>query len=252
MYATIELADSASEHFAASADNLLQDLVSGAGRLLGAPHGVLPRGEPTVTWIGIQSPLVFVARRDGRIVRRPFAARGDTASAALFAKVLESDPSEAAILDWSADAGRDSVTVRVTFHSPDVDESGAVHSMPLKRIGLPVFSVSVPRIHPASIKPNHPRPHFTSEMAQDGFEATVVMQFLIDTTGHVDPASIHDVWPDNKPRPEGIYLQEYDKFVEATRRALVQYEFEPARVGECKIRTMGEMSFVYKLNFRDR
>lgn len=75
----------------------------------------------------------------------------------------------------------------------------------------------------------------------------MVLQFVVDTMGRVDPSSIHDLWASDKPRPEGIFRQEYESFVEASRRALVMDEFEPAKIGGCKISAPSDMPFVYKL-----
>lgn len=105
VYAFVDLSDPVGSHFAASADNLLQELAFRAHSLLGVAPERLPEGEPRVGWRGIDAPLHLTAFRDGRIVSRDTTAG---TAAALMAQAL-TNVATVGLLDWTADSARDSV-----------------------------------------------------------------------------------------------------------------------------------------------
>jgi hypothetical protein len=48
----------------------------------------------------------------------------------------------------------------------------------------------------------------------DGYGATILLGFIVDTTGHAEPSTVHELWPKDKPRPTGRDLEAYKSFLE--------------------------------------
>jgi hypothetical protein len=82
----------------------------------------------------------------------------------------------------------------------------------------------------------------------EGYQATLIMKFLVDTTGRVVDSTVRDVWRKDKPRLTGHELYQYTRFLRATTSALHRMEFEPASIGGCKVKQLAEMPFVFELN----
>jgi hypothetical protein len=245
VYGFVDPSDSVSGSFASSADNLLQELVIKAQTLLGAKANVLPSGEPTVTWRGVDLPLHLTAYRDGRIVARAGPQPASTA-ASLMAKALDSI-STAGVLDWSADSARDSIPFEIHFARPILDSAGHVRPPHVKRAALPLLSMLMPWEAEVSAKRGQPHPHYPDEARREYYEATIILSFSVDTTGYAVESSIHDVWPKEKPRLRGSDLRKYDSFVEASKQGVLKIEFVPARIGGCKVKQLVQMPFVYGL-----
>jgi protein TonB len=70
---------------------------------------------------------------------------------------------------------------------------------------------------------------------------TLLVQFVVDTSGRADMSTFHDLWPSNKPRLTGELGDYYAQFVAAVRDYAEKAKFTPARVGACKLRQMVQM-----------
>lgn len=243
VYAFIDLRDSVSGGFAVSADNLLQDFVLTAHSLLGVAPEVLPEGEPRITWQGIDAPLHLTAFRDGRIVSRDTTVG---TAAALLAQALSKDFT-VGLLDWSGDATRDSVRFDIAFGRPLLDSAGHVSTPTFRRTAIPLLSVRAPWERPVSPKPGGTPPHYPDAARRTWYEATIVLNFIVDTTGHAVDSTIREVWPEGTPRLHGEKLRMYESFLESTKRAIPALEFTPAAIGGCPVNQLVRMPFVFQL-----
>lgn len=247
VYAYVDLQDSVSASFAQSADNFLQEVVNGTQHQLGASGGRLPVGEPAVNWRGVDVSLHLLAYKDGRIV----VVHRDTisevaAAASLIARALDS-MSTVGQLEWSADSTRDSVRLDIAFVRPVLDSAGHVHMPGHKRSAVPVFTVLAPWEQNAEAKPGQRSPTYPIGARLQGYEGTVLLSFFVDSTGHAVMSTIHDLWPNQKPRWTGRDSSAYQSFLKETELGLARIEFIPARVGGCPVRQLVQMPFVYGL-----
>ena len=109
-------------------------------------------------------------------------------------------------------------------------------------MAIPLWSVAVPfeedvkqKVEPHIRYPDSPKSVSAS--------AVVIMQFIVDTTGRVDPSSISDIWPADRPRLTGELGEYYRDFVIAVRAGLSSARYVPARVGGCPLRKMVTQPF---------
>lgn len=81
-------------------------------------------------------------------------------------------------------------------------------------------------------------PRYPSLLANAGVEGTIVLQFVVDTLGRVEPASVEVVRADQR------------LFVESVRDALSRTRFVPAEAAGRKVRQLVEQSFTFALSSR--
>jgi hypothetical protein len=244
VYAFVDLHDSVSSNFASTADNFLQDLVLEAQTLLVAAPGILPHGEPAIDWRGVDSTLRLTAFRDGRVVP------GDTTSrtaAALMARAL-TKTSTVGLLDWTADSARDSIRFNIAFVRPWLDSAGRVSTPTARRIAIPLLSVRAPWERPVSQKPGRAHPQYPEGARRAWYEATIVLRFIVDSTGHAVDSTIKEVWPEGTPRLQGEKLSMYERFLESTKRTIPELELTPAMIGGCAVKQLVRMPFMFRLN----
>jgi hypothetical protein len=78
--------------------------------------------------------------------------------------------------------------------------------------------------------PVYPR---RSEASRVG--ASVLLHFVVDSAGRVERETIHDLWPDDKPRPTGSDATAYDEFASSAKSWVRDLRFSPARIGTCPV-----------------
>ena len=247
LYASVVLHDSASSRFATSADNLLQESVIRAQQLLGAKGNVLPNGEPMVSWHEVSAPLHIVAYRDGRLTRRPITRSPDSSAAGLMARALDSAVTEG-ILDWAADSSRDSVAFDFAFSRPTFDSAGKIGLPHPTRTAIPLLAIPEPwerQVAPARAWDHPEYPEFSRSR---DYEGTVLISFVVDTSGRAVKSTIRDLWPKEKPPLHGTNLFAYRAFVDASERFLANARFVPASIGGCLTNQLAQMPFHYELN----
>ena len=244
--AYVDLRDSVSADFAQTADNFMQDLVTTTQRQLGMTGNKLPVGEPAVNWRGEDKSLHLVAYKDGRIVVVDRDSIRLGTAAWLAARALDS-MSTAGDLEWSADSARDSVRFDIAFVRPVLDSAGHAEMRKNRRAALPVFSVLAPWERQVAAKPGQRAPRYPDEALHEGYEATILLQFIVDTTGRADVSSVRDLWPKEKARLTGRDLEAYQSFLDETERALVKIEFNPAEIGGCPVKQLVQMPFTFAL-----
>ena len=245
VYAHAHFDDKVSAAFAQSGDNFLQELVDRVQRQLGAAPGKLPVGEPAVTWRGAEDWLYLVAHKDGGIVIAAHDSIKPGSSASLFARAMDS-VSTIGQLEWSADSARDSVRFHIAFDWPLLDSAGHVSKPSIDAPAIPVFSILMPWQRQVRMKPNQTTPRYPNGDARR-YKATILLTFTVDSTGHVIPSSVHDLWPNDKPRPTGPDSIAYQSFLEETERTAINIEFYPAIIGGCRVNQLVQMPFEYKL-----
>ena len=250
VFATPELleGDVVSTAVLASIDAFTQAAAEQARALLGAGADQLPPGEPAVTWRQLDHQLRVVAHRDGRLewrVERPAwvsdQSVGDSGLRHLGRAIAEARRTGEAFL-WNDDLTRDSLAWLIRL-VPAVHGVDGVVQPPALRSGFPVFHVLAPPVATPGV--DRLRTNFPMVRIR-GFAGTVRLQFVIDTAGRADPASIRSVWPSNEPRLSGPPAFAYDSIVRVMRGAVKDARFEPARIGPCTVSQLVQQSFTYR------
>jgi hypothetical protein len=99
-----------------------------------------------------------------------------------------------------------------------------------------------------SQKPGGTPPRYPEGARRTWYEATIVLKFIVDSTGHAVESTITEVWPEGTPRPQGEKLRMYESFLESTKRAIPALEFTPAAIGGCRVNQLVRMPFMFHLN----
>lgn len=88
-----------------------------------------------------------------------------------------------------------------------------------------------------SVLPNagNPLPRFPEVLRAGGVEGRVLVQFVVDTTGRVEPGSIRFI------------ASSHDLYEAAVRGVLPRYRFQAAEVGGRKVRQLVQMPFGFTL-----
>ena len=88
---------------------------------------------------------------------------------------------------------------------------------------------------PATMRPGGASPRYPAVLRERGVEGRVVVQFVVDTLGRVEPGSLRVVSSAN------------DLFTAAVRAALPTLRFTPARAGGRTVRQLVELPFEFAL-----
>ena len=220
----------------------------------GAPDSVKP-AEPRLTWRDLDGSVTVVWRRDGsadwRVEHGPSAAPADTGTTAGIALLLHSldelrpGPGNYLPLPWPDLVNRDSVTFTICFvyHQMfDPEQPDTIKTRPL----APVFSMRFPRTTKVRGR-RQPTPTYPVSSLQARANAYLIMEFVVDSTGRADMATVHDVWPSDKPRLTGTLGAYYESFRSEVTRSLRSARFEPARLNGCPVRQLVQQPFDFKV-----
>lgn len=97
---------------------------------------------------------------------------------------------------------------------------------------LPVWAANVAMMQ---LREPPVAPRYPDVLRRAGIDGTVVVKFVVDTLGHVDMASME------------VLSSSHDLFTAAVRETLAKLRFNPARVGERKVRAAAVMPFHFML-----
>jgi protein TonB len=89
---------------------------------------------------------------------------------------------------------------------------------------------------PVVLDPRSPLPRFPQLLRDSGVEGMARMQFVVDTLGRVEPASVKAV------------SATHPLFAVAVEAVLPRMHFSPARVGDHKVRQLVEMPIQFRLD----
>ena len=215
--------------------------------LLGGRTDSLPAGEPLVTWRSdIGGNLEVKAHGDGRATRLELLPMPlmDTVPTRLMARALDSVLARGEMVTWSREAPRDSVEMRfVLAHTPEPSYPRAIGS------GFPVFTLRLPALTPVELVA-HPVLRYPEGQRDAGIGGHVLLRVTIDSLGRPVPASIHDIYPADRPRPEGKELDDYLAFSDAAHEMLIAARYRPARLGGCPVSSTIDVPFDFSSSGR--
>jgi hypothetical protein len=251
VFASLAMRDSLRLEIPTTATNMLQAVANRIATSVGVRAGEIPEGEPGITWDSVGRPMAIVWHRNGTLTWRVFpdtnAAMPTPAKAALlFGRALDSAQARReTVMTWPDGVADDSLEMWVDFARPKIDGEGIIKPV-RARAAVPVFSVVAPREEEVVVV--QPPPSYYPPLLQAwGVEGRVMMEFAVDTTGRADPATIHDVWPKERPRLTGALGAHYQELVRTARHTILATRFAPGAVGGCKFRQVVQQPFSWDI-----
>lgn len=242
-----------------SADFLAEGAAQQIRVLLGGSVDTVPLGEPRITWRGL-SPVRVTAYRD-RSIRVHDTDENDRDTTAdqkrdrihperqlgtgrlLLIEALKRVSEQGNVLfAWPDSGGLDSVAFDLVYLRPTVTPPDSVIPHKHPRYQFPVFSLRVPwETFAVARKQYHP-----SYPSIDGrrFRANLLLQFVIDTTGHADPSTITNKDP---PQLTPSLKRAYQRFVDAATDGIKRTVYEPATIGGCKVRVLVTQPYAFDI-----
>jgi hypothetical protein len=248
VYASVDLPDSGNVRFRGTLENFLQDVAQHVSPLLGHSRDTLVAAEPAVTWRGLGAPLRLTWYADGRLTWVVDQTRDDTAAAALLGRAVSATMADGDVL--VPDNGTpfpDSVVFRIKLDWPLTAADGHVTPPRFRHTALPVFTIDYPGAEPVAMGQHVTVPRYPDEARRRGYQASVMLEFMVDTAGRAEAKTIKSQWPLGKAPLVGEAKQIYDTFVSVSKGSAERSEFRPARVGGCAVRQLVEMPFVFEL-----
>jgi hypothetical protein len=229
--------------------DLLTDIIAERVRkILGAKPGELPMGEPTLSWHAPPGELRVTIHRDGSFsgAMAPAPTRTDTASGTrlLYQALLEAS-NEGERVFWPDTATGDSAGFRIVFWSPVPRRDGSPASAPV-RFASAAFTMGLPWEEPVSVI-SMPKPNYPSDSRAGGVQGYLVLRFVVDENGVLDPATLYDEWPRELPPPTGLLKQYYREFVDAAKGAALKGKYRPALAGGCPMKQRVRLPFEFQL-----
>lgn len=132
---------------------------------------------------------------------------------------------------------------------PEVSRDRVVQPMEA-RFAVPVFSLPMPWTEPLRLRrqPSIRFPQFPPEspLRANRAEGTVILEFVVDSTGRVQAHTIEEQWPADRPRLTGDLAAHYEAFLDAARRGVARARFHPALIGGCPVQQLAQMPFVFR------
>lgn len=215
--------------------------------LLHAGPGVLPVGEPAITWRTRERALRIIVDRNGHFVTGPPPSMregpdipGTTERSHLLAAAVDSVRADGELLVFTAGPA-DSVAFDLLLSPGTFGEFGKP-TPPVVRVGFAVAALRMPVEDTVRVIDLLPPPYPMSQWRQ-GIEAVVILEFVVDTAGRADRATIHDVRAAGLSAEPPYRQHAYEAFVSAARASVERGQFEPARVGGCAVRQPVRLPF---------
>jgi len=233
VYLSGAVADSTDPAFGEMGDLFVQSVSQRMRSRLGGSGSDLPRSEPTITWRDAAShaALRVIVHREGAPTFTLVNTTSPSKADLLLLRVATDAQAAGDGVYWPSTTRGDSAEYTIGFALPSF---GQVFPMQLVRTIFPTFLVLFPPFTPTvSTSTTAPADPFAG--TNSAASAKVVTSFEVDSTGHVVPSTIAEVWPAGKQHPTGTELDTYRSFLNSVIQWLPTATFEPARIGGCPV-----------------
>lgn len=210
-----------------------QRIAEGVRIALGAAPNIVPENDTLADWRHVVGavPVMVVFHRDAPTTWRVDSAVDPTRAKllALYVGVLRGMSPNNLLVIWPTAFAPDSITLGLVLWP---NEPIKLSDPPQ----FPVFSTSMGVVTATRSKPDHyGHVLYPVDAADHTVVASVTMAFMVDSSGHVDTASVTDVLPPTKSLHFPHAERYYREFVDAARKAVIESTFHPARWGGCPI-----------------
>jgi len=244
-YLRATIQDPADEHLSQSADLFAQSVAQSLRLMLGLKGDTLPPAAPTMTWRNIQpgASITITAARSGGIAVQPLAVNVDPVAGGLLTRIARAVEASGDRFFWPPDEQGDSGSFELLIALAPPHEttlSGDVG------YAFPIFSIAYPTESAAVLTSTTlpPRPDKPFGVNGDG---TVMLDFVVDSTGHVDTATVRDPLLSSQQHPTGKEGEIYDAFIKSLREWLPTATYDPARLGGCPVRQLVQQPFAFSV-----
>lgn len=236
VYVSARVDESKYPHLREVADLFAQSISQHIRHLLHGQGSVLPRGEPTITWrsVGADDALEVVVQRDGPAELKGVWPRADSTAGIVMLTAAREAIAAGEGTYWPGDAVGDSMQFRVGFALP---APGEIFPFSSGGIAFPAFSVNFPPFTPAQIV-SETVPEYPASAMQAKATGTVLVDFEVDSTGHVARESIRNVQLPQAAQAaqlSPIALAADRAFFESVQNWLPTTVFKPAHIGGCPV-----------------
>ena len=229
------------------ANLMAQDVANEYRRLLGAAGSTVPDADTNFVWYSVPTQLALVSHRNGDVTPRAISSGGDSAATLMLARAFD---------DVRARGG-----ARVLYPGGFVDDSAVVYltlrpeyvgdtsdpAQPDAPRTFAVFNLTEPEWVSAFPLPHQRLPKYPSESERHRIEGSVLMQFVVDTLGQVEVATVRELWPTGTPRLSGSQAEEHMAFVHAVTDWVGGVYFRPLRVGTCPRRQIVQLPVAFRV-----
>lgn len=245
-YVAATVPDSTPPPFPELADEFTQSVAQHLRKLLNASGDTLPRAEPSIGWRDFPAgPMLTVraARGHAPSFTIDSSVANTTAARLLLRATTESQSDGDGALFWPQDAAIDSLDFRIGYR---LSTDGSFANASGVRYAFPVFSLMRPPATPAAMI-EEPEIHYPASAQQLGGTGYVLVQLEVDSTGHITPGTLREVWPPDQARPTGALYSVYADFLQAVMNGLPSARFSPARIGGCAVSQVVQLPFTFDL-----
>lgn len=242
----VELKDTTSA-ILAQLDLVGERIADAARASLGASGQAIPTGDSLGMLPSAYNaiPIDIVMHREGPWAWRPGAPDKFPAPpklTAFYARVLGTIPADSLWIVWPDGYQPDSVVFRLVLfgysqHVPTANRRTSLFSVFTTKGILERPAVAT---HIAWIEypPDANFHHIVGE---------VLLQFVIDTTGRADAKTIRVLEPTAARMDSSEFATFYTEFIRASRSAVEQSRYSPARLGGCLVREQVQQPFAYSI-----
>ncbi len=221
------------------ADFMASEVATELRRMLGSDNEQVPSGDSAVTWYGASSELVVTAHPDGSVTRRFIHPAADSSAGRLLYGAFDAARARGtAMMLWPDGFAADSLTVRLSLSSIAALTPKTIIARRGQPVRFAVFTISVPTRTPALPRTTRDGADYPMRNQMRGVSGTLTLQFVVDTSGRAEPATIHDLWPRDLPRLSGESARYYQDFVTSSTGYVKHLKFEPSRIGGCAVRQL--------------
>jgi hypothetical protein len=230
------------------ADLMAQNVAIEMRRLLGETGSSVPSADSSFVWYSVPTELTLMSHRNGDLIARPIEPAGDYGATLMLVRAFEAArATSGTLIIYPDDFVGDSAAIDLTLSPAGVDD--IQHRLrPGETIReFMVFTLMEPQQSPALPLPNQRPPSYPAENERSRVEGSVLMQFVVDTTGFVDGSTIHELWPVGEPRLRGDPASAHEAFVRSTTAWLRNFRFSPMRIGTCAVRQRVQFPLEFKV-----
>lgn len=227
-------------------DLLTQSVAERVRAKLGSLDGPLPEADSVLRWDQLRGQMVVTAHRDGSfswIADRTNTRPGETRGLDILADALSETAASGERLFWPAGAKGDSLFFVLNLEHPLVRQDGKV-GVRIARMAFPLFTLLMPWMKAAEMT-REPRIFYPDRPATT--DGRVVIEFVVDSAGKVEPESVHEYWPRGLAVPTGEAGEYYRAFRSATLRGVASGGYAASLVGGCPTRREVRQSFEFKV-----
>lgn len=187
--------------------------------------------------------LRVVARRDGTMrwtpMWRPAGQDAPLGTTALLDRALADAKAADETFIIPEHYTADSIAFTLTYEVRTTKVDGVLLPTADRPAALAAFTLRVPlRRPPVPVGGALDIPFPAALRDYASVEGFTRVAFVVDTNGRVDPSTIRDLWPADRPRLKGLAGNTYDRFIESATEAIQRARFTPAEVAGCRVRQL--------------